>query len=52
MDLSRSRTTEPIIKGKNYKARESKRVIQKVTSPDSDKGKIRRESSKLDKGYE
>lgn len=42
LDLSKSRTTEPIIKGKNFKARESRRIVTKPKSADTDKGKIRR----------
>lgn len=52
MDLSKSRTMEPIIKGKNFKSREAKRMPSKETRLDSDKGKIKRETSKLEDKYE
>lgn len=52
LDLSRTRTMEPIIKGKNYKARESKKHVVKEHSLDTHKGKIKRESVKLEDKYE
>ena len=52
MELSKTRVTEPIIKGRDYKAREKKIETGKEVSPDKEKGKIKRESTKLDEKYE
>lgn len=52
LDLSKSRTTEPIIKGKNFKSREAKRMPSKEGRLDQDRGKIRRNSAKLEDKYE
>ena len=52
MELSKTRVTEPIIKGRDYKAREKKVEVAKEASPEKEKGKIRRESTKLDEKYE
>lgn len=52
MDLSKSRTMEPIIKGKGFKSREAKRMPTKGASEGTDRGKIKRESAKLEEKYE
>ena len=52
MDLSKTRVTEPIIKGRNYKAREKKIEQQREVSPEKEKGKIKRESTKLEGSYD
>lgn len=52
MDLSKTRVTEPIIKGRNYKPREKRMEGAKEVSTEKEKGKIKRESTKLDASYE
>jgi ribosomal protein L19 len=52
MGLSKTRITEPIIKGRDYKPREKKVEVSREVSPDKEKGKIKRESTKLDDKYE
>jgi hypothetical protein len=52
MDLSKTRVTEPIIKGRNYKPRDKKRDFSKEVSPDKEKGKIKRQSTKLESSYD
>lgn len=52
MDLSKTRVTEPIIKGRDFKSREKRQEIQKEVSPEKEKGKIKRESTKLEASYE
>lgn len=52
MELSKTRVTEPIIKGRDYKSRDKKQEISKEVSPEKEKGKIKRESTKLDDKYE
>jgi hypothetical protein len=48
MDLSKTRVTEPVIKGRDYKPREKRVDFSKEVSADKEKGKIKRESTKLD----
>lgn len=52
MDLSKTRVTEPIIKGRGYKAREKRQDFSKEVSPEKEKGKIKRESTKLETSYD
>lgn len=52
MELSKTRVTEPIIKGRDFKSREKKVEVGREVSPDKEKGKIKRESTKLDDKYE
>jgi hypothetical protein len=52
MDLSKTRVTEPIIKGRDYKAREKKIEQSREVSPEKEKGKIKRESTKLEETYD
>lgn len=52
MDLSKNRVTEPIIKGKNYKSRDKKMESVKEVSPDKEKGKIKRGTTKLEEKYD
>ena len=52
MDLSKTKVTEPIIKGRNYKAREKKIEQHREISQEKEKGKIKRESSKLEGAYD
>ena len=52
LGLSKTRVTEPIIKGRDYKPREKKVDLGKEGNVDKDKGKIKRESKKLDESYE
>jgi hypothetical protein len=52
MDLSKNRVTEPIIKGRDYKAREKKIESAKEVSEEKDKGKIKRGTSKLEEKYD
>lgn len=52
MDLSKTRVTEPIIKGRDYKPRERKRQAGKEVSAEKEKGKINRESAKLEPSYD
>ena len=52
LDLSKTKTTEPVIKGRNYKAREKRVEPARDLSQDRDRGKIKRGSSKLDETYE
>jgi ribosomal protein L19 len=52
LDLSKTRITEPIIKGRGYKPREKKMEAAKEVSAEREKGKIKRDSTKLDASYE
>lgn len=52
MDLSKTKVTEPIIKGRGYKSREKKHEAGKEVSPEKEKGKIKRESTKLEASYD
>lgn len=52
MDLSKTRVEEPIVKGRDYKAREKKVEQEKVENPEREKGKARRESTKLESAYD
>ena len=52
MDLSKTRVTEPIIKGRGYKAREKRQDYSKEVSPEKEKGKVKRESTKLEASYD
>lgn len=52
LDLSKNKTTEPIIKGRDYKSRERKHESIRDLSADRDRGKIKRGSAKLDEAYE
>lgn len=52
LDLSKARVTEPIIKGRGYKPREKKMDSGKEISPEKEKGKIKRESTKLEAKYD
>ena len=52
LDLSKTRVEEPIIKGRDYKAREKKFEAAKEANPEREKGKARRESSKLESSYD
>lgn len=52
MELSKTRVTEPIVKGRGYKPREKRMEFSKEVSPEKERGKIKRESTKLDASYE
>lgn len=52
MEMSKTKVTEPIIKGRGYKARDKKVEPLREVSPDKEKGKIKRETSKLEASYE
>ncbi len=52
LGLTKTRVTEPIIKGRDYKSREKKVDLGKEGNVDKDKGKIKRESKKLEESYE
>lgn len=52
LDLSKTRIIEPIIKGKNYKSREVKHEGKKEVNPEKEKGKVKRESVKLEPTYD
>lgn len=52
LGLSKNKTTEPIIKGRNFKSREQKKEHRQEVSPDKEKGKIKRDSTKLEGKYD
>lgn len=52
LDLSKTKVTEPIVKGRDFKPREKRTDTQKQISPEKEKGKIKRESTKLDAKYD
>ena len=52
LDLSKTRVTEPIIKGRGFKPREKKMDAAKEISPEKEKGKIKRDTTKLEAKYE
>ncbi len=52
LDLSKTKVTEPIVKGKDYKPREQKAHANKEFSADREKGKIRRQSAQLEEKYD
>ncbi len=52
LDLSKNRVEEPIIKGKNYKPRDKKADHGKDLSIEREKGKAKRESTKLEASYD
>lgn len=52
LDLSKTRTEEPVIKGRNFKAREKKQDTGKVIDTEVEKGKIKRETTKLESSYD
>lgn len=52
LDLSKTRVTEPIIKGRGFKPREKRMDAAKEVSPEKEKGKIKRDSTKLDAKYD
>jgi hypothetical protein len=52
LELSKNRVTEPIIKGKDYKSRDVRGDKVKEVNPEKEKGKIKRETSKLEASYD
>ena len=52
LDFSKNKVSEPIIKGKNFKPREKKQEGKGTISPEREKGKIKRESTKLETTYD
>jgi ribosomal protein L19 len=52
LDLSKARITEPIIKGRGYKPREKKMEAAKEVTSEKEKGRIKRESTKLEASYD
>ena len=52
LELSKTRVTEPIIKGRDYKPREKRQDAQREISPEKEKGKIKRDSTKLEAAYD
>lgn len=52
LDLSKTRVSEPIVKGRNYKSREIKTEGRKEVNPEREKGKVKRESIQLETSYD
>lgn len=52
LELSKNKVEEPIIKGRDYKSREKRHEAKREVSPDKEKGKAKRESSKLEASYD
>jgi hypothetical protein len=52
LGLSKTRLTEPIIRGRNYKPRERRSESASSAHSEKEKGKIRRETTKLEASYD
>jgi hypothetical protein len=50
--LSKTSVTEPIIHGRDYKPREKRQQSGKELDSDKERGKARRETTKLEKSYD
>jgi hypothetical protein len=52
LDLSKTRVTEPIIKGRDYKPRDRRQEQSREVSPERERGKAKRQSTKLEGSYD
>ena len=52
LDLSKARTEEPVVKGRDFKSRDKKQDLSKQVDTDAEKGKIKRETTKLESSYD
>lgn len=52
LDLSKTRLTEPIIRGRNYKPRDRRSDSFSSATSDKEKGKVRRGTTKLEASYD
>jgi len=52
LGLNKNRLMEPVIKGRNFKVRGTKVVARKVSHRITEKGKIKKETVKLETKYD
>lgn len=51
LDLPKNKVVEPIIKGRDYKARDKRQEKKFTASAEREKGKIKRDSTKMEEPY-